>query len=196
MSLVKFVARSMLAGIFVVQGARALKNPDPLVERATGVTDQLSPLIHKVAPEAVSVRIPEDTRSLIRLNGALQVVGGLALASGIGRRFGAGVLATTLIPTTWAGHPFWEIKDDPDLRGQQFVHFLKNVGLFGGLVIAAGDTQGQPGIAWRTKHGIRAAKKSSKNSIGSAKKSSERMVRTAKREAKLATRAARAELPF
>ena len=196
MSMVRFVARSLLAGIFVVQGAKAVKNPDALVERAAGVTDKLGPILHRVAPPQISARIPDDTRSLVRLNGAVQVLGGLALASGIGRRFGAGALAASLVPTTIAGHAFWAVKNDPEARSAQFGQFLKNAGLLGGLLIAAGDTEGRPGVAWRTKHGLEAAKKNSKHGIDTAKKSTGRTIKTAKREAKLAKRAARAELPF
>jgi len=196
MSMVRLVARSLLAGIFVVQGAKAVKNPDALVERAAGVADKLGPILHRVAPPQISARIPDDTRSLVRLNGAVQVLGGLALASGLGRRAGAGVLAASLVPTTIAGHPFWAVKNDPEARNAQFGHFLKNAGLLGGLLIAAGDTEGRPGVAWRTKHGIEAAKKNSKHGIDSARKRTGRTLKTAKREAKLAKRAARAELPF
>ncbi len=185
MSMVRFVARSLLAGFFVVHGAQAVKNPDPFVADAEGVASKLSPLLHRVAPDQVSARIPDDTRSLVRLNGAVQVLGGLALASGIGRRAGAGALAATLIPTTLAEHAFWAVKDDPAARDAKVGQFLKNAALFGGLLIAAGDTEGAPGLAWRTKSGLE-----------SAKKSSGRTIKTAKREAKLARRAARAELPF
>lgn len=196
MSMVRFVARSLLAGFFVVHGAKAVKNPDPFVEDAEGVAGKLSPLLHRVAPEQISARIPDDTRSLVRLNGAVQVLGGLALASGIGRRAGAGALAAALIPTTLAEHAFWAVKDDPEARNAKFGQFLKNAALFGGLLIAAGDTEGRPGVAWRTKHGLDAAKKNSKHGIDSAKKNTGRTIKTAKREAKLAKRAARAELPF
>jgi hypothetical protein len=43
-----------------------------------------------------------------------------------------------MVPTTVAGHPFWEI-DDPVKRSQQRVQFLKNTGIFGGLLVLALD---------------------------------------------------------
>jgi putative oxidoreductase len=196
MSMVRFVARSLLAGYFVVHGAQAVKNPDPFVADAEGVAGKLSPLLHRVAPEQISARVPDDTRSLVRLNGAVQVVGGLALATGLGRRAGAGALAAALIPTTLAEHAFWAVKDDPAARTAKLGQFLKNAALFGGLLIAAGDTEGAPGLAWRTKHGLDSAKKTAGHSLDSAKKSSNRTIRSAKREAKLAKATARAELPF
>jgi uncharacterized membrane protein YphA (DoxX/SURF4 family) len=60
------------------------------------------------------------------------------------------VLAGTIVPTTYAGHRFWE-ESDPQSRSQQRIHFLKNLGLLGGLILAAVDTEGRPGLAWRAK---------------------------------------------
>ena len=97
----------------------------------------------------------------------------------------AGLLALSLIPTTIARHAFWQIKDDKPARQEQFVQFLKNASLFGAMLLAAQDTEGKPGIAWRTQHGLE-----------SAKKAGARSVRTAKREAKLVSKLGRSELPF
>jgi uncharacterized membrane protein YphA (DoxX/SURF4 family) len=47
-------------------------------------------------------------------------------------------LAVSMVPTTVAGHPFWEI-DEPVKRSQQRVQFLKNLGILGGLLVVAFD---------------------------------------------------------
>jgi uncharacterized membrane protein YphA (DoxX/SURF4 family) len=47
-------------------------------------------------------------------------------------------LATSLVPTTMAGHRFWEAQEDPQ-RKQHLIHFLKNSAILGGLLIAAFD---------------------------------------------------------
>ena len=65
------------------------------------------------------------------------------------------------MPTTVAGHRFWEADDDASAQ-QQRLHFAKNLSLLGGLVIAAGDTDGKPGVAWRTRHLARTAKREAK----------------------------------
>ena len=127
----------MLGAIFVASGARALANPDPLVPKAKRVTDRVAPLLEKADP-----RLPTDARTLVQLNGAAQLGGGLLLATGRLTRPAAAVLAGTLIPTTVAGHPFWTFDDPAERRGQQ-IHFLKNLGLLGGLLLAAADTAGQ-----------------------------------------------------
>ncbi|MGY0004203.1 DoxX family protein [Micromonospora sp. I033] len=170
---VRSLARVMLSGIFVVSGARNLRNPGRLVQAAQPVTDKVAPLIQNLHP-----RIPTDTATLVRANSATQLIGGLMLATGKFTRPAALVLAASLVPTTAAGHPFWN-NDDPAARNNNQIHFLKNLGLFGGLLLAAADTEGKPGLRWRTGH-----------RINHSRRSVQRAVRTARREAKIAVRSA------
>lgn len=159
MSLSRLVARPMLASIFVVGGVNALRNAPALAAKARPVTDRLLPLAQKAAPQAP---IPDDPTVLVRVNAATQVAAGLTLATGRAPRLSAAVLAATLLPTTAAGHRFWEL-DDAAARGQQRLHFFKNVSLLGGLVIAAGDTDGRPGVAWRARHVAKDARREAKH---------------------------------
>ena len=84
------------------------------------------------------------------------------------------VLAASLVPTTAAGHRFWEVEDTQD-RTQQQLHFFKNVSMLGGLIIAAGDTDGKPGVAWRARHAARDARREARH-----------LAQSARQEAKLA----------
>jgi putative oxidoreductase len=140
---VRAAARMMLGGIFVASGARALARPSQLTPQAKRINDVLTPLLAKVDP-----RIPVDARRLVQLNGAVQLGAGLLLATGRMRRPAAGVLAVFLIPTTIAAHPFWTYPD-PEQRHRQQVHFAKNLGVLGGLLLAAADTEGRPSLRWR-----------------------------------------------
>jgi Flp pilus assembly protein TadD len=54
-------------------------------------------------------------------------------------------LAGTLVPTTYVGHPFWAAPDAA-AKQQQQVHFFKNLGLLGGLLLAAADTGGRESL--------------------------------------------------
>jgi hypothetical protein len=58
------------------------------------------------------------------------------------------------------------------------VHFLKNVSLLGGTLLAVVDTGGKPGLPWRARR---------------AAKDAARAAHTAKREAKLNAKAAKAQ---
>jgi len=169
MTVSRLIARPMLASIFVVGAAVALKNTSMPAAKAAPVTDKLVPLAQKAG-----IPVPEDPETLVKINAGVQIAAALALATGRAPRLSAAVLAASLIPTTAAGHRFWEL-DDPAQRTQQKLHFFKNVSLVGGLIIAAGDTEGKPGVAWRARHGVRDARREAK-----------RLAHDARREAKLA----------
>lgn len=170
---VRSAARALLSGIFVASGARAVANPEPFVTRAKAVTDRVGPLAERINP-----RLPTDAASLVRANGAVQLVAGLMLARGRFPRPAALALAGSMVPTTLAGHRFWTI-DDPVQRAQQRTHFFKNLGLMGGLLLAAADTQGQPSLRWRASHALK-----------DRRRSVQRTVRSARRDARIAVRAA------
>jgi uncharacterized membrane protein YphA (DoxX/SURF4 family) len=172
---VRTAARALLSGIFVVSGARAMANPEQLVPQAKRVTDRITPWL-----ERIDSRLPSDGRALVQLNGVAQVVGGVLLATGRLTRPAAAMLAGSLVPTTVAGHSFWTVDDRTDRQAQQ-IHFLKNLGLLGGLLLAAADTEGRPGLRWRTSH-----------AMDGGRRSLRRAVRTARRDARIAVRSASA----
>jgi putative oxidoreductase len=169
MAISRLIARPMLASMFIAGGLDSVRNAEQKAAAAQPVTDRLVPLLQRVVPQ-----LPSDPATLVRINGAAQLAAGIALAAGKAPRISATVLAATLIPTTAAGHRYWE-REDPAERAQQRVHFFKNVSMLGGLIIAAGDTEGQPGVVWRTR---RAAK--------DARREARHLARSARREAALA----------
>lgn len=126
MSPTRSLARPLLASMFVSGGLDALRNPAGRVEKA----------------RAAGLSEPEK---LVQANAATQLVGGLALATGRLPRLSALVLAGTLVPTTWVGHPFWQETDQQARKGQQ-IHFFKNVSMLGGLLLAFADTGGRESI--------------------------------------------------
>lgn len=171
MTVSRLIARPMLASIFVVGSVNALRNAPALAAKAQPVTDKLVPQLKKAMP---GLPIPEDPTTLVRLNAAAQLAAGAALATGRAPRLSAAVLAASMVPTTVAGHRFWEA-DDAQTKTQQQLHFFKNVSVLGGLVIAAGDTDGKPGVAWRARRVAKDARREAKH-----------LGRAARREAKLA----------
>jgi putative oxidoreductase len=171
MTVTRLIARPMLATMFVVGGLDSLRNAKEKADAAAVVTDRVVPLAEKVAPQ---LPIPSDPATLVRLNGAAQVAAGLLLATGKAPRLSSTVLAATLVPTTAAGHRFWEV-EDPAQRAGQKVHFFKNVSMLGGLMIAAVDTEGRPGVAWRARRAARDARREARH-----------LAAAARREAKLA----------
>jgi putative oxidoreductase len=161
----------MLASIFVVQGWDTLRQPERVAPLAEPV---VRPITERVSA------LPDQTEQLVRINGAVQVVAGSLLALGRFPRLSALALAATLVPTTLAGHRFWETEDKQE-RAQQRIHFLKNASMLGGLLIAAADTAGNPSLAWRGREAARSAR----HDVALATK-------TAKVSSKAAAKAARA----
>jgi uncharacterized membrane protein YphA (DoxX/SURF4 family) len=160
---VRTAARAMLASIFVTSGIRVLLNPDGPAVAARRVTDRVGPLLEKIDP-----RIPTDARTLVRAKAATDVVAGVALATGHLTRPAAMALAAGLIPTTIAGHPVWSVPKDQ--RRQQETQFFKNLGLLGGLLLAAVDTEGRPGLRYRTAHAVDRSQRSMKRAVRAAKR--------------------------
>jgi putative oxidoreductase len=165
MTATRLIARPLLASMFLVGGVNALKNAPALAAKAKPVTDRLRPMLDKSVPQ---VKIPEDTVTLVRINAAAQVVAAVALARGRAPRLSSTVLAASLLPTTVAGHQFWNEKD-PTAKANQRVHFFKNLSMLGGLMLAAVDTEGQPGVVWRASHGASAVRREAKHLTREAK---------------------------
>jgi len=162
----------MLASVFVVNGVNAVKNPAKLAPRAKKVTDQVGPKLQQIHP-----KIPSDAETIVRVNGAVHVVGGLAMLTPA-KRLGAAALAVSLVPTTLAGHAYWEFEDPAD-QAQHRTHFLKNLGLLGGLILAALDNDGKPSLSWRARH-----------TAGTAERSVRRAAQNTKSKARVARKSA------
>jgi uncharacterized membrane protein YphA (DoxX/SURF4 family) len=158
MTLLRSTARTMLASYFVISGLKAVRDPDSLVPAAEPLVDGVVPTVQRFAPEQVASLVPTDARTWVRINGALELVGGIALATGKGRRLGAALLALSLVPTTIGKYPFWS-RSDPAERAADRDHFLKNVSLLGGVLIASRDTEGKPSIGYRAHKGGQALAK-------------------------------------
>src|SRR5436309_3205601 len=150
--LTRRIARPLLAGIFVSGGIDVLRNPGPRAERAEPVTSKL----------ADTLPLPDDTETLVKLNAAVHVTAGTLLALGKLPRLSAAALAVSLVPTTAAGHRFWE-EESPQSKAMQRTHFLKNLAILGGLIIAATDTGGAPSLGWRARRAAKRAAERASN---------------------------------
>lgn len=160
MTLVRRVARPLLAAQFITGGLDSVRNPKTKVPSA----EKVGPSIAQKIPY-----LPEDPETLVRLNGAVMLGAGTMLALGRLPRLSALALAVSLVPTTLAGHRYWE-EQDPQAKTLQKIQFTKNVGLLGGLLLAAVDTEGRPGVAWRTQRAARDARRAAKVASRSARR--------------------------
>jgi putative oxidoreductase len=116
--LVRRLGLALLGAVFVKLGSDGARSPGPRVALAANLG-----LPH---PELA-----------VRLNGAAMTLGGVALVADRFPAAAAAGLSVSMVPTTLAAHRYWK-HDGPD-RKQQFIHFAKNAGLAGGLLVVAGQ---------------------------------------------------------
>lgn len=157
--------------MFVAGGVDQLRRPESKLPQAEKVA----------ATMARTLRLPEDPVMMVRLNGAVQLGAAALLATGRLPRLSAAALGATLVPTTIAGHRFWE-EHEPGRRRMQRTSFLKNVSMLGGLVLAATDLEGRPSLSWRAR---RASKKASRR-IGATSQRVGRAIHDAEKAAETA----------
>ena len=165
-------------------------------EAATTVAEVAQDVRTTVRDVAAGKPLPFETETYVKVNGAVQMGAGLLLGLGKFPRLSSAALAASLLPTTVVGHRFWELEGDE--RKAQKVHFTKNMSLLGGLLLAAADTEGRPGVAWRARHARKEAKLAAKLTAANAAvatKATRANARAARRlaraNAKVAARAGR-----
>lgn len=122
---VQFVARILIAALFIPSGIAHLTQVKSMAGYAKGVG--------KIpAPEAAVV-----------VSGLMLLVGGLSLLLGYHPRIGAAVLFVFLVPTAILMHGYWK-ETDPMQKAGQRAHFWKNIALAGAMLYIAAN----PGWPW------------------------------------------------
>ena len=161
--LVRRLARPLLAAVFIKGGIDTLLNPEPRVAMAAPKVAQAQEAIgDKLPPQA-----PTEPEQLVRIDAGVKIGAGVLLALGKFPRVASLLLAGSVIPTTATAHAFWEY-DDPAERSNHQTHFLKNLGLLGGLILAAVDTEGKPSLGWRARRASRKLAKQTRELTGSS----------------------------
>jgi uncharacterized membrane protein YphA (DoxX/SURF4 family) len=140
---IRRIARPLLSAVFIGQGVETLRNPQVGVEAARPTMEGLRQL-----PDPVGPNVPTDPETFARINAAVQISGGLLLATGKLPRIASAVLAFTVIPGSLGGHQFWS-ETDPARKVEKRRGFLTDLSLLGGLIIASADTAGKPSLGWR-----------------------------------------------
>ena len=75
--LIRRIARPMLSAVFIGRGVDALRSPKPAADAARPTLEGLSKL-----PDPVGANVPSNAETVARINGAVQIGGGLLLATG------------------------------------------------------------------------------------------------------------------
>ena len=170
MTIVRRLARPMLAASFVQEGLDAVMHPAKRTERAR-------PLVDAVAGP---LNLPKDPELLIRANGAVMVGAAALFALGRLPRVASLALAATVAPGIYLHVASVRQEKDGERRASERDDLVRDLSRLGGVLLAAVDTQGRPGLAWRGKHAA--------EHLGTKAR---RTTRAARREAKRAAKDAR-----
>lgn len=179
--LVRRIARPLLAAPFVFGGVSTLRKPQDRVPGARPVVEKITSTADKQLP----VQVPRDVETWVKADAALKVVAGGLFGLGRLPRLTALALSASIVPTTLAGHRFWE-HDDPTERFGQISNFLKNAGLLGGLLLAAVDTEGKPSVGYRARRAAHSAAESTEKGFAKAQKRAAKAQKKAQKSAKKA----------
>ncbi|MFX4272992.1 DoxX family protein [Propionibacteriaceae bacterium Y1685] len=193
MTLLRAAARTMLASFYVLNGVKTVRDPHPLVPATQPITDTVVPTVKKFAPEQVAGFVPTDTTTWVRIGGIAQIIGGLGVATGKGRRLGALILAGSIVPDTLTNNAFWS-EDDEEEKDRKKDGFIKNIALIGSVLLVSQDTEGKPSLAWRAQAGTQRGSRAVSRGSRRAAKEAKQLARAAKREAQLQAKNAQLKL--
>ena len=177
--LVRRIARPLLAAPFIYGGISTLRKPQDRVPGAAPVVEKIASTADKQLP----VQVPRDVQQWVQADAAIKVAAGSLFALNKLPRLTALVLSASIVPTTLAGHRFWE-HEDPTERFGQISNFLKNTGLLGGLLLAAVDTEGKPSVGYRARRSAKAAAVATEKSFEQASKRATKAQKKAEKKLK------------
>jgi putative oxidoreductase len=121
------VGRVFLATIFLVSGLSKFGDFDSSIRYA----------------EAAGLPWPEG---LVPLAAVIEVLGGLSILFGALTRIGALALAGFLVIAAFYFHDFWTLAGAE--RQIQMAHFLKNMAIFGGMLLLIAEGAGRYSADW------------------------------------------------
>jgi putative oxidoreductase len=176
--LVRRIARPLLASSFIYGGIDTLRHPQSRVPGAKPVVEQIAEQADKQLP----IQVPRDVEQWVKVDAGVKIGAGLLFALGKLPRLSALALSASIVPTTLAGHRFWE-HDDPKERFGQTSHFLKNAGLLGGLLLATVDTEGKPSVGWRARRAAGSVAQATEKNVAKAQKGAAKAQKKAAKQA-------------
>ena len=172
MTLVRVLARPLLASSFVLTGIDRLRNTEATATALRPTLDR----INKAVPATASATSNEQR--VAKVLGAAHL--GAAVLLGIGRFSRVSALVLVATSTLNAVVEFNSAdsstsKTRKDRRNQ----LLKNLSLSGGALLASVDTAGKPGLAWRAEHLAADARKGASHLAADARKTTNKKLHKA-----------------
>lgn len=184
MTLVRVLARPLLASSFVLTGIDRLRNTEATAAALRPALDRLS----KAVPSAASVTSNE--KQVAKVLGAAHL--GAALLLGIGRfsRLSALVLVGTSSLNAVVEFNNAD-SSTAKARKERRNQLIKNLSLVGAVLIAAVDTNGRPSWAWRAEHFAEDARRNALALSSDTRRTARSLARDTEKRLKKAEKAVR-----
>lgn len=185
MSIVRRIARPLLATGYIVNGIDSFRNSSAAAEHL----DPALSTMRRAVPQAA----PALNNSAVVAQGlaAAQVASAAMFALGKAPRLAASVLVSTTAVNAYLD---FRASDNgtKEQRAARRNSALKNVSLLGATMLAAVDTEGSPSLMWRAEHFVNDVQKQAEGIGKDASKRWEQAQKTAAKKAKKAQKTASA----
>ena len=159
--LVRRIARAALGAYFVNEAVKCFRETDVQAQSA-------APFVEFVSRES-GQKVPNDPKMIVQAQGALMGLGGVALITGKFPRGAALMLTPVTAANAYMHEAFWAEKD-PTVRAAKQTSFFRTLAITGGVLLAAADTQGKPGLAWRASQSVAASRRELNRAAASARR--------------------------
>ncbi|GAB3846195.1 DoxX family protein [Nesterenkonia populi] len=156
MSLVRKAARPLLGAVFIANGVDRLRNAEEAAEQLQPTADEIASMVPQTGAVAQN---PKLTNYVLA---GVEVTAGAALSIGKLPRLSALVLAGVHTLESCVEYRTAPLETPEDVTAQR-KSLLKNLGILGGLGLAAADLAGKPSLTWRAEHIAKTAKKKGAN---------------------------------
>lgn len=150
MSLVRRLARPLLAAPFVSKGVLTLRDPRPRIEAAPSTFAKLDAQLSRS-------NLPVTVEQSMKILAGVTAGAGVVYAAGKVPRLAALTLLGTSVAAFSARAPFWKLSGAE--RDHELQRLITDGGLLGGVLLAAVDTAGKPSLTWRAQHLIERGQK-------------------------------------
>ena len=145
MSIVRRLARPLLATGYVAGGVEAFRNSSPAAEKLDPVLKQVEQVLPQVRP------VTANRAQVAQGIAAAQVLAASALALSKLPRLSASVLLGTTAINTYVQYQSADASTK-EAKSNRRNNVFKNLSLVGAVMIASVDTAGNPSLAWRASH--------------------------------------------
>lgn len=175
MSLIRRIARPLLAAPFVIEGVNTALHPEREIDVAPAAFAQVDKAL-----SSTSVPSALDSRTIVRAAGAVSVGAGIMFATNRAPRLSAALLLATTSIGIANRRKVWELRGHE--RNEEIRAILTDAGLLGGVLLAVVDRDGDPSLSWRVNRLVERGQKTAAKKQHELEKSAGKLQKNAEKK--------------